>query len=181
MGWGRRYEEEQDIARHVLLASSGAASAALSTFVNWLLLASGASFTLLVSNIEEIVRHIGARSLRWALIWVALSLLLGMLSRLIGTLVTGTIANAMYLDERAKRLGPIAGFNQLAFMKLVSDGFLSFSRCVIWRSYASIKAGDTIPSVRGVTYTTQIQGLLTLGQLILLSLSVVVLAHGVQG
>ena len=76
MGWGNRYPGEQWAARGALLATAEAASAAHSSFVGWLLAVSGASFALLVANLDKIVPYIYLRSFKWALAWFALSMLL---------------------------------------------------------------------------------------------------------
>ena len=180
MGWGRRYPQEQQAAQHALIATTAAVSSALSNFVGWLLAVSGASFALMVSNIEKITPHIGGRSFKWALIWFAISLLLGLISRWLGTSVTGAVAAVVAMRDRIDRTGPIDGFSHLAFTKLFSDGLMPIYRCISWRSYKRSKTGDLIPGLRGITYQSQAQALLTLGQLVLLFVSVVVLAHGVE-
>ena len=180
MGWGRRYPREQQIAQHALLATTAAVSSALSSFVGWLLVASGASFSLLVANIDKIMPHIGSRSFKWALVWFAISLLLGLVSRWLGTAVAGAIAAAGAVQDRMDRAGPVEGFNYLAFTKLFADGLMPIYRCISWRSYKRAKSGDLIPSLRGITYQSQAQALLTLAQLVLIFVSVVVLAHGVK-
>jgi hypothetical protein len=180
MGWGRRYPREQQTAQHALLATTAAISSALSNFVGWLLAVSGASFALMVSNIDKVTPHIDSRSFKWALIWFAISPLLGLISRWLGTAVAGAVAAAGAMQERIDRTGPIDGFSLLAFTKLFADGLMPIYRCVSWRSYKRAKAGDLIPGLRGITYQSQTQALLTFGQLILLFVSVVVLAHGVK-
>lgn len=180
MGWGRRYPQEQQAAQHALLASTAAVSSALSSFVGWLLAVSGASFALMVSNIEKVTPHIGSRSFKWALVWFAMSLLLGLISRWLGTAVTGAVAATAAVQDRIDRSGRIEGFSHLAFTKLFADGLMPIYRCFSWRSYRSAKTGDLIPGLRGITYQSQAQALLTLGQLVLLFVSVVVLAHGVK-
>ena len=180
MGWGRRYPQEQQAAQHALLASAAAVSAALSNFVGWLLAVSGASFALIVSNIEKVTPHIGSHSFKWALIWFAISLLVGLISRWLGTAVAGAVAAAASVQDRADRTGPIDGFSHLAFTKLFADGLMPIYRCFSWRSYKRVKTGDVISGLRGITYQSQAQALLTLAQLVLLFVSVVVLAHGVK-
>jgi len=180
MGWGRRYPQEQQAAQHALLATTAAVSAALSNFVGWLLAVSGASFALMVSNIDKVTPHIGSRSFKWALVWFAVSLLLGLVSRWLGTAVSGAIAAAGAMQDRIDRTGPIEGFSHLAFTKLFSDGLMPIYRCISWRSYKRAKTGDLIPGLRGITYQSQTQALLTLAQLVLLFVSVMVLAHGVK-
>jgi hypothetical protein len=180
VGWGRRYPQEQQAAQHALLAMASAISSALSNFVGWLLAVSGASFALMVSNLEKITPHLELRSFKWALIWFGFSLLVGLISRWLGTAVSGAFAAASAVQERVDRVGPIDGFSHLAFTKLLADGILPIYRCVSWRSYKRAKTGDLIPSLRSITYQSQAQALLTLAQLLLLFLSVLVLALGVK-
>jgi hypothetical protein len=180
VGWGRRYPREQQAAQHALLASSAAISSALSTFVGWLLAVSGASLALILSNLEKIAPHVEVRSFKWALVWFGCSLLLGLMSRWLGTAVAGAVAATSAMQERAERLGPIDGFNQLAFTKLLSDGLMPIYRCLSWRSYRRAKKGDFVPALRGITYQSQAQALLALGQLLLVFIAVVVFVHGVK-
>jgi hypothetical protein len=141
---------------------------------------SGASFALMVSNVEKISPHIEARSFKWALIWFSCSLLFGLVSRWLGTAVSGAIAAVTALQERAERVGPIEGFSHLAFTKLLSDGLMPIYRCISWRSYKRVQKDEAIRGLRGITYQSQAQALLTLGQLLFLFIAVVVLAHGVK-
>lgn len=180
MGWGRRYPREQEVARHALLASAAAISSALSTFVGWLLAVSGASFALMVSNVEKVAPHVGARSFKWSLIWFAVSLLLGLISRWLGTSVAGAVAAAGAVQDRAERSGPIEGFNFLAFTKLFSDGLMPVYRCISWRSYRRAKLGELISGLRGITYQSQAQAILAMAQLIFVFVSVLVLASGIK-
>jgi hypothetical protein len=180
MGWGRRYPREQQVAQHALLASAAGISAALSTFVGWLLTVSGASFALMVSNVEKMAPHVGTRSLKWSLIWFAISLLLGLVSRWLGTSVAGALAATGAIQDRAERSGPIEGFNNLAFTKLFSDGLMPVYRCISWRSNGHARAGELISGLRGITYQSQAQAILAMAQLISVFVSVLVLACGIK-
>ncbi|MEF3081090.1 hypothetical protein V3391_02520 [Luteimonas sp. SMYT11W] len=180
MGWGKRYPEEQLVARRALLSTAESASSALSSFVGWLLTVSGASFALLVANLDKIVPYVHLRSFKWALAWFAISMLLGLLSRWLGSMVTGALAATSAIENQAKAQDLLDRFNFLAFTKLFSSGLLPIYRCLAWRGYSLALHGNTISSIKPITYQSQAQALLTLGQLILLFIAVVVLAHGVK-
>lgn len=180
MGWGRRYPKEQQAAQHALLASTAAISSSLSAFVGWLLAVSGASFALMVSNVGRVAPHVGAQSFKWSLIWFAVSLLLGLVSRWLGASVAGAVGAAGAIQGRAERTGPIDGFNFLAFTKLFTDGLMPIYRCISWHSYKRAKAGELIPGLRGITYQSQAQATLAMAQLIFVFVSVLVLACGIK-
>lgn len=180
MGWGKRYPDEQLVARHALLSISESASSALSSFVGWLLTVSGASFALLVANVDKIVPFIHLRSFKWALTWFAISMLLGLLSRWLGSMVAGALAATSAIENHTKALGFPDRFNLLAFTNLFASGLLPIYRCLPWQGYSLALRGNTISGIKPITYQSQAQALLTLGQLALLFIAVVVLAHGVK-
>ncbi|WP_313213113.1 hypothetical protein [Stenotrophomonas acidaminiphila] len=180
MGWGKRYPEEQMVARHALLSTAESVSLALSSFVGWLLTVSGASFTLLVANLDKIVPYVHLRSFKWALAWFAMSMLLGLLSRWLGSMVAGALAATSALEDQVRARDFPDSFNFLAFTKLFSIGLLPIYRCLAWRGYSLALCGNTISGIKPITYQSQTQALLTLGQLSLLFIAVVVLTHGVK-
>lgn len=180
MGWGRRFPQEQQAAQHALLASSAAISSALSAFAGWLLAVSGASFALMISNLEKISPHMDVRSFKWVIAWFGFSLLMGLIARMLGVGVAGSIAAISAVQDRVDRVGPIPGFSQLAFTKLLSDGLLPIHRWSAWRGYRRSKSGDQIGSIRAITYQSQLQGLLVTGQLLFLFIAVLVLANGIE-
>ena len=180
MSWKSRYPQEYAAAEHALEAAAGAITANLSTFAGWLMAASGAAFSLLLSNIDKLTPHVELRSFRWALVWFAVSLLAGLLSRWLANSVVSTLAVMASIKARAAETGPIQGFNPLAFTQLLAQAFLPGYRCLAWRGYRRAKLPNAPTPLQSSVRLSQAQSLLVLLQVVFVFVSIVVLAHGVK-
>ena len=180
MSWGSRYPVEQQAAQHALLAASRAISAELAHFSGWLMAAGGASFALLVVNVDAVLKHVGSNSFKWALVWFACSLLAGLIGRWLAAGVAGVCAAIEPVQARAERCGPTHRFNLLAFTKFMADASLPIYRHRAWRGFRQTRTGDMISGIGAVVRKSQYQSLLTLLQVVLVVVSVAVLAHGVK-
>lgn len=59
-------------------------SKGVDAFVNWLLIGTGGTASLVIANLDQLVRHIGAFNYKWALALIAVSMMWGLAVRLSG-------------------------------------------------------------------------------------------------
>lgn len=180
MNWGRRYEQQQKAAAQALLAAADAASSSLVTFTGWLLAVSGASFAFIAAHANVVLAHVSAFGFRLALVLFAVSLLFGLLARWLGATALGALAAISSMAAQGSNVAPLHGFKLLAFTKFFAGSCLPVYRPYAWHGYTQVKAGNVMAGINRIVRRSQWQAILSFVHLVLVFLSVLVLALGVQ-
>ncbi|RNF83746.1 hypothetical protein EER27_10260 [Lysobacter psychrotolerans] len=141
----------------------------------------GASFALLVANIDSVAKYIYAYSFRWALFWFSASLLLGLLARFLAVTVFGGLnSNEALSKQLAGSISSAKRFSFPAFIHFLFSGLLLPYKCIASSTFDKVKRGDLMASARLTAKTSQLQALLVLGQIVCSTASVLVLASGIK-
>jgi hypothetical protein len=175
-----RFPEQQKFVGEMLLHSAAIATPLLSEFSAWLMAGLGAAFALFIANLDSVTKHLDPYNFRWAMIWFAISLLLGLIARFLSVMVlSGLTANRIFAQKAAELSTARASFFP-AFFHLYFQGLLLPYRCLAVRSFNKVKRGDLMASSRQVAKTSQLQALLILAQILVTFISVAVLATGIK-
>lgn len=180
MNWGKRYEQQQGAAAQVLLAATGAISSSLATFTGWLLVVSGVSFAFIAAHTNVVLAHVSSLSFRYTLVLFATSLLFGLVARWLGATTLGALAAISSMAGQGAGNVPLRGFKLLAFTKFFAVACLPVYRPYAWHGYKQVKEGNSIAGISKVVHRSQWQAILSFIHLVLVFLSVLVLALGVQ-
>jgi len=176
-----KHASEREIASDILLQTSAIATPLLSTFSAWLMAGLGAAFTLLVANIDSIVKYVAAHNFRWALLWFAASLLAGLAARFLSVVVSASLTSNAVLSERLpKAIQAAPSFSLPAFKHFYFSGLFLPYKCVANRTFAKVQRGDLMASQRLTAKASQLQAILVLLQIVCSTASILVLASGIK-
>jgi hypothetical protein len=172
---------EKEAAQQTLLAATRRVGEALPAFSTWLLGGLGASFVLVVANIETVSRFIEVTHIRFGLIIFLASLGVAVLATYLSTIVKAALGAQEDGEALGKRISASAGsFDVSLFVSEYERGLLPPIRWIARSSLNKAKAGDIVAGARMIAKLSQIQALLVAGQSILALVAVGGLAFGLK-
>lgn len=172
---------EKDAAQQTLLAATRRVGEALPAFSTWLLGGLGASFALVVANIETVSRFIEVTHIRFGLIIFLASLGVAVLATYLSTIVKAALGAQEDGEALGKRISASAGsFDVSLFVSEYERGLLPPIRWIARSSLNKAKAGDIVAGARMIAKLSQVQALLVAGQSILALVAVGGLAFGLK-
>lgn len=167
------------LAGRLLSLGAHRSSESLDHFSGWLLAALGAALALLLANIDSVSRHLSVRSLRLALILFLCTLLVGVVGRLVHSIVGASARVATEAEPMGSQLAEMqiqVNFKTV-FQEMEEATFWPMCK-VVATAYAKVEQGDYAAGGRLLARLTQIQGGLVLLELALATAAGFVLAHG---
>ena len=141
----------------------------------------GAAFALFLTNIHSVAEYVYPYNIRWALIWFVVSLLLGLIARLLSvSVMSGLNSNAIFAKQFATAFSSTERFSLPAFTHFLFSGFLLPYRCVANRARNAASKGDLMVSAKLTAKTSQAQTILITLQIVFTVTSILVLATGIK-
>lgn len=168
-------------AQQALLAATRRAGEALPTFSTWLLAGLGATFSLVVANIDKVARLIEITHIRFGLIVFLISLGIAVLATYLSTIVKAGLAAQEDGEALARKiLASSKDFDRSLFMTEYERGLFPPIRWIASFPMKKAKAGDIVAGARMIAKLSQIHALLVAGQGILALVAVGALAFGLK-
>lgn len=175
---------EQRAVSVYLLVQAKHYSESLAQFSVWLLTAIGAALALMLANLDNVVKFIPPSSVKAGMYLLLAGLLCGALARYLGTTIKAQIAvineghSAGY--ELGTEIGLAAGkFDWSVFMEELRKSLWPPVRFFTTRTFQQELTGGGLQSVRQLTKSVQILGVVTLLQTIFVLLAALQMVLGI--
>jgi hypothetical protein len=176
-----RFRAEQQLANDVLLQGTAIVTPLLAQLSAWLMAGLGAAFALFLTNIHSVAEYVYPYNIRWALIWFVVSLLLGLIARLLSvSVMSGLNSNAVFAKQLGATFSSTERFSFPAFTHFFFSGLLLPYRCVANRTLNAATRGDLMVSAKLTAKTSQAQALLITLQIAFTVTSILILATGIK-
>jgi hypothetical protein len=180
------HDEEAPLSEHMaaketLLAATRRVGDALPPFSKWLLVGTGAAFTLVLSNIGTVSKFIMITHIRFGLIVFLLSLAIAVLATYLATIVKAALASLDDGEALGKKIGTQKKrFDIALYVSEYQRGLIPPIRWFARAAMNNAKSGDIVAVARMIAKLSQVQALLVASQGILALLAIGALILGLK-
>ncbi|MFN9091771.1 MAG: hypothetical protein ACK5V0_09800 [Alphaproteobacteria bacterium] len=168
-------------ARRSLLATTQRVGDSIPSFSTWLLAGVGATFSLLIANLEKVTQFIDIGFIKVGMIAFVISLILAVVATYLAAVVKGALAAQHDAEELTKELiasGETMDVN--TFILEFQRGLLPHVRGVSRRAFEKALSGDSLAGARLIAKLSQVQALLVAFQSLLAVLGLATIAFGLK-
>jgi hypothetical protein len=152
---------EKLAAQHSLLAAARRVSESLPAFTTWLLAGTGAAFSLVVANIDQVSKFIEITHIRFGLVIFLISLGIAVVTTYFSTIINAALATQEDTEALAKRINSSSEpFDVAIYINEYKRGLLPHIRWISQSSMEKAKNGDVVAGARLIAKLSQIQALL---------------------
>lgn len=151
------------VARESLLLAAKKVNESLGVFSGWLAAGVGATFSLLLTNLDTVSRFVAVSYVRVALLLLVISLGFSVIAKLLSSIVSSALGShegTVTLIKKFQESSEQIDLNVFVFEYERSLFF--YQRWIVRRSIEKAKAGDLVASARLVARLSQIHALIVI-------------------
>lgn len=151
------------LARDSLLLAASEVNKSLSVFSVWLAAGVGATFSLLLTNLDTVSKFVTVSYVRVALLLLVISLGFSVIAKLLSAVIASALggheASSAYINK-SQESGAKYALN--VFMFEYERSMFFYQRWIVRRSMDKAKAGDLVASARLISRLSQIYALIVI-------------------
>lgn len=170
---------EKVLVNSLLFAAVGKGSAIIDSFSNWLLAGFAAAITFLLGNLQAVSEYVSKSSVQYCAYLFFGVLVLGILEKILATIVGSASAGAAAGREiAADNFKQDIELDPAVIFRESEKAILRPMRWFVSRSFKKAQAGDLTAAARSFTLVAQIQGFFVALQVLVVLRAVYVIAKG---
>jgi hypothetical protein len=170
---------ERIAANKLLILMAGNASSAVDKFSSWLLTGFGVAFTLILTNIDSIVKFIPLSNIRDGILLYLFALFLGVIQKWLSSIISSGCGTSGEAEQIGKDLADSSKDIDIDFiLNEIERSTYYPAKWLVSFQYNKVKNGDLSAPGRMFGKLAQIQSYLVLAQAIFVIYSITVLISG---